>query len=72
MQYVSAISPTLAANLIVLKPICINAGLSRLERWNRAEKLGLTPPQSVKQLIESATGDKRVALNKSVWTNHAL
>jgi len=32
-------------------------GLSRSERWARAEKLGLDPPENVKELLEALEGD---------------
>lgn len=37
------------------------AGLTRLQRWDRAEKLGLAPPQLVKEILETREGveDKR-------------
>ncbi|KAI8139399.1 DNA polymerase delta, subunit 4-domain-containing protein [Fennellomyces sp. T-0311] len=28
-------------------------GLTRIERWNRAQKLGLEPPQSVKDVLDN-------------------
>ncbi|KAG5355812.1 DNA polymerase delta subunit 4 [Yarrowia sp. B02] len=31
-------------------------GLTRLERWNRAQKLGLNPPALVKQILETKQG----------------
>lgn len=34
-------------------------GLSRLERWNRAEKFGLDPPRNVRDLIISYPNDKK-------------
>ncbi|KAH8549770.1 DNA polymerase delta, subunit 4-domain-containing protein [Umbelopsis sp. PMI_123] len=33
-------------------------GITRLERWQRAEKLGLNPPQEVKLLLEGKNADK--------------
>jgi hypothetical protein len=42
------------------------SGLSRLERFERAEKLGLQPPQSVKELILKHGADS--ALNEHLFT----
>ncbi|CAO3675587.1 unnamed protein product [Umbelopsis vinacea] len=33
-------------------------GITRLERWQRAAKLGLNPPQEVKNLLSSKNADK--------------
>ncbi|KAI8578521.1 hypothetical protein K450DRAFT_246161 [Umbelopsis ramanniana AG] len=33
-------------------------GISRLERWQRADKLGLNPPQEVKKLLAGKNADK--------------
>ena len=33
------------------------AGISRLERWERAKLLGLNPPEAVKHLIEQHSSD---------------
>lgn len=43
---------------LIFTLFCVFAGISRLERWERAEKFGLNPPQSVKDLILSHTEDK--------------
>ncbi|ANB14965.1 hypothetical protein AWJ20_2584 [Sugiyamaella lignohabitans] len=32
------------------------AGITRLERWNRADKLGLNPPALVKEILETKEG----------------
>ena len=32
------------------------AGLTRLQRWNRAEKLGLRPPKMIKEILETKEG----------------
>ncbi len=37
-------------------------GMTRLERWERAEGLGLKPPKQVRDLIE-----KENALNECLW-----
>jgi DNA polymerase delta subunit 4 len=42
------------------------SGLSRLERFQRAEKLGLAPPQAVKELILKHGEDS--ALNEHLFT----
>ena len=35
---------------------CVTAGISRLERWERAKRLGRDPPVAVKQLIQQHSG----------------
>ena len=37
--------------------MCICAGLSRIERWRRAEKFGFNPPSRVLDLIISHSDD---------------
>merc|ERR1711998_814285 len=32
-------------------------GLTRTERWDRAHKLGMNPPENVKQMLETLAGD---------------
>ena len=49
---------------------CVNP--SRLERWERAEKLGLNPPKEVKALLERfaagpGLGKKTGVSDKSLW-----
>lgn len=39
------------------------AGYTRLQRWNRAERLGLNPPQAVKQLLELHPD-----MNENLWS----
>eukprot|EP00794_Sanderia_malayensis_P014034 gene14033-15493_t len=34
-------------------------GITRIERWERAEKFGLSPPKSVKKLIDDHAADER-------------
>ncbi|KAF8060615.1 POLD4 [Scenedesmus sp. PABB004] len=41
------------------------AGLSRLERWERAEKFGLSPPPAVKALLTGPGVPE--ALNRCLW-----
>lgn len=41
------------------------AGISRLERWDRAESFGLNPPKEVRALVESHAGDVRY--ERSIW-----
>lgn len=44
-------------------------GLSRSERFFRAEKLGLEPPENVKELLEALEGDasKKGKHEKCIW-----
>ena len=52
-------------------------GISRLERWNRADKHGLNPSSEVKQLVLAHEGDEKytqwyryvvfVILRKSIY-----
>ncbi|KAJ3153549.1 hypothetical protein HDU89_000590 [Geranomyces variabilis] len=44
-------------------------GLSRLERWNRAQKLELEPPQDIRHLLLSPQVAKDAELAESLWTN---
>lgn len=41
-------------------------GMTRLERWERAEKFGLAPPADVKALLEAAGAGG--AANNGIWT----
>eukprot|EP01023_Acetabularia_acetabulum_P041759 TRINITY_DN408_c0_g1_i1.p3 TRINITY_DN408_c0_g1~~TRINITY_DN408_c0_g1_i1.p3 ORF type:complete len:106 (-),score=11.03 TRINITY_DN408_c0_g1_i1:337-654(-) len=34
-------------------------GMSRLDRWNRAYKLGLNPPREIKQILENLEEDSK-------------
>jgi len=33
-------------------------GMTRMERWERAEKLGLNPPEMVRKILETSKADK--------------
>lgn len=51
---------------------CVNP--TRLERWERAERLGLNPPKEVKAILEKfaavpGTGSKKIGVvsDKSLW-----
>ena len=61
-----AISPEVTArerDFAVLRAFDLNeeygpsAGMTRLERWMRAERNGLHPPANVRSLVESHPGD---------------
>ena len=43
------------------------AGLTRLQRWERAAKLGLQPPPAVPDLIAEYGGEGSKANFQSVW-----
>lgn len=53
-------------------PECFAAGLSRLQRWERARKLGLDPPREIKELIEAAEEPRRAELNRCTWEEHNI
>merc|ERR1712224_778667 len=44
-------------------------GISRSERWERAEKLNLDPPEAVKEILETLSGDtaKAKGYEKCIW-----
>ena len=46
---------------------CVNP--TRMERWERAERLGLSPPKEVKTLLEkfAGSGKKTGVSDKSLW-----
>ncbi|XP_046382544.1 DNA polymerase delta subunit 4-like [Ischnura elegans] len=46
---------------------CIN--ITRLERWDRAYKLGLQPPKVVKEMILNHLGDRNYT--ECVWSKYA-
>lgn len=48
------------------------AGISRLERWQRAHKLGLDPPQAVKDILDTASDVERERLNQATWENKGI
>jgi hypothetical protein len=39
--------------------VIINLGISRLERWTRAQDYGLDPPAEVKKIIEEHDNDTK-------------
>ena len=47
-------------------------GISRLDRWERAQKLGLDPPESVRDIIMAADDTTRELLNQSTWENRGI
>ncbi|CAL5228789.1 g11983 [Coccomyxa viridis] len=40
-------------------------GLTRLERWNRAQQLGLNPPAEVHRILESLPDED--SMHESIW-----
>ncbi|XP_064613008.1 DNA polymerase delta subunit 4-like [Liolophura sinensis] len=46
------------------------AGITRMERWQRAQKHGLNPPESVRDLITLHPNDERYT--KSLWNDYDL
>ncbi|KAI8854046.1 hypothetical protein BC829DRAFT_413344 [Chytridium lagenaria] len=42
-------------------------GLSRLQRWNRAQKLGLNPPKDLGELFALKEVEKDQELRESIW-----
>ncbi|GAB6024042.1 DNA polymerase delta subunit 4 [Chamberlinius hualienensis] len=65
-----------AADLDVLREFDLNLeygpciGITRMERWNRAQKLGLDPPLNVRQLIEFHELDPKYT--DCVWTAYNI
>ena len=47
--------------------ICCEIKGIPVARWHRAERLGLDPPQQVKEIIEAAEGAQHDMLNTAVW-----
>ncbi|KAF6739431.1 DNA polymerase delta subunit 4 [Oryzias melastigma] len=45
-------------------------GISRLQRWERAELHGLSPPQEVRELLLKAPADSEFSL--SLWSEYPL
>lgn len=45
-------------------------GISRLERWNRAEKLGKQPPQLIKQILLTKEGQNDPKYSQSYLYQH--
>ncbi|XP_066893805.1 DNA polymerase delta subunit 4 isoform X2 [Kogia breviceps] len=45
-------------------------GITRLQRWHRAEKMGLEPPQEVWQVLQTHPGDPRFQC--SLWHLYPL
>ncbi|XP_071441804.1 DNA polymerase delta subunit 4-like [Hetaerina americana] len=46
---------------------CINS--TRLERWDRANKLGLNPPKTIREIILKHLGDSNYT--ECVWSKYA-
>ncbi|KAJ3169316.1 hypothetical protein HDU87_000834 [Geranomyces variabilis] len=44
-------------------------GVSRLERWNRAQKLELEPPQDIRQILLTPQVSKDAELAESLWSS---
>ncbi|EKD03753.1 hypothetical protein A1Q2_01979 [Trichosporon asahii var. asahii CBS 8904] len=42
------------------------AGMTRLERWNRAKKWGLNPPEGIKDILETKQGEDDVSFRDPV------
>ncbi|XP_042094204.1 DNA polymerase delta subunit 4 isoform X2 [Ovis aries] len=47
-----------------------HAGITRLQRWHRAEQMGLKPPPEVRQVLQSHPGDPRFQC--SLWHFYPL
>uniref|UniRef100_A0AC11E457 DNA polymerase delta 4, accessory subunit n=1 Tax=Ovis aries TaxID=9940 RepID=A0AC11E457_SHEEP len=45
-------------------------GITRLQRWHRAEQMGLKPPPEVRQVLQSHPGDPRFQC--SLWHFYPL
>ncbi|XP_028019500.1 DNA polymerase delta subunit 4 isoform X2 [Balaenoptera acutorostrata] len=45
-------------------------GITRLQRWHRAEQMGLKPPQEVRQVLQTHPGDPRFQC--SLWHLYPL
>ncbi|KAM5153264.1 DNA polymerase delta subunit 4 [Mantella aurantiaca] len=45
-------------------------GITRMERWQRAQDLGLTPPQDVKQILMTHNADPQYQHN--LWSTYAI
>ncbi|XP_066108287.1 DNA polymerase delta subunit 4 [Saccopteryx bilineata] len=45
-------------------------GITRLQRWHRAEQMGLKPPPEVRQVLQTHLGDPRFQF--SLWHHYPL
>ncbi|KAM3913498.1 DNA polymerase delta subunit 4 [Leptodactylus fuscus] len=45
-------------------------GITRLERWKRAEELGLTPPKNIRDILMAHQADEQYQLN--LWSSYAI
>eukprot|EP00118_Oscarella_pearsei_P007978 m.40139 g.40139 ORF g.40139 m.40139 type:complete len:112 (+) comp32910_c0_seq3:90-425(+) len=46
------------------------AGITRLTRWNRAQKYGLNPPQRIKEILEKHKDN--CEFTESLWNSYNL
>ncbi|KAJ3214307.1 hypothetical protein HDU67_001798 [Dinochytrium kinnereticum] len=44
-----------------------NVGLTRLQRWNRAKKLGLNPPEDIGEILKTKEAMEDQELRESLW-----
>ncbi|XP_056387103.1 DNA polymerase delta subunit 4 isoform X1 [Hyla sarda] len=45
-------------------------GITRLERWQRADELGLKPPKNIKDILMAHHADAQYQLN--LWSSYAI
>ncbi|XP_066442375.1 DNA polymerase delta subunit 4 [Eleutherodactylus coqui] len=45
-------------------------GITRLERWQRADELGLTPPKNIRDILMAHQADDRY--QSSLWSSYSI
>lgn len=56
--------------IVVIYRFGPSMGMSRLDRWKRAEELGMDPPEGVRRMLDTKQG--RLGLNRSVLAEYTV
>lgn len=62
--------PMYVARLLSLVLLLYAVGISRLMRWERAKRLGLNPPQEVKQIIQQLASSDSTSNERYSYAAH--
>ncbi|KDQ13951.1 hypothetical protein BOTBODRAFT_33071 [Botryobasidium botryosum FD-172 SS1] len=47
-------------------------GVSRLDRWNRAKAIGMSPPEAVRQILMTKQGSEDTQFSMNIFNNHDM
>ncbi|KAG9469598.1 hypothetical protein GDO78_020127 [Eleutherodactylus coqui] len=65
-----SLHPIYTSTPLMLQAVGLHLGITRLERWQRADELGLTPPKNIRDILMAHQADDRY--QSSLWSSYSI